>query len=105
MNGPRKFRTKPIIVEAIQYRPDIPNCFAVAAFLAMDWRHKCDVAHPKESFPVPTLEGLREAHPDDWIIRNITGGFHVCEPDIFAATYRRQGRARRALRMVTRPDR
>jgi hypothetical protein len=36
---------------------------------------------------IPTLEGVMEARPGDWIIRGVKGELYPCKPDIFAATY------------------
>lgn len=90
-NEPRRFRKKPVEIEAIQYRPDIPNCEAVAHFLGWsndEWWYSCDEDdHENAKWTIPTLEGDMEASPGDWIIRGVQGEFYPCKPDIFAATY------------------
>lgn len=36
---------------------------------------------------IPTLEGVMEARPGDWLIQGVKGEVYPCKPDIFAATY------------------
>lgn len=56
----KKFRKKPVVVEA--YQTD-----------------KKEVIH--------TLEGDMVASPGDWIITGINGEKYPCKPDIFEETY------------------
>lgn len=87
--GLQRFRKRPVVIEAIQYRPDIPNCNAVAAFMGMpegDYCHN-EGRHDQASWMIGTLEGTMEARPGDWIVRGVQGEFYPCKPDIFAATY------------------
>lgn len=85
----RRFRKRPVVIEAIQYRPDIPNCNAVATFMGMPDGDYCDNEdrHDQASWMIDTLEGTMEASPGDWIIRGVQGEFYPCKPDIFDATY------------------
>jgi hypothetical protein len=93
-----KYRKKPVVIEAIQYLPPT-NCEEVWAFLGWemtdDWdeaeedgkafhNDDCDMAM---SVYIPTLEGLMEASPGDWIIRGIKGEHYPCKDDIFRMTY------------------
>lgn len=89
-DGPKRFRKKPVEVEAIQYRPDIPNCDAVARFLG--WSGVSGL----------NLEGDMEASPGDWIIRGVHGEFYVCRQDIFAVTYEAVTRLDRLCAWLTR---
>jgi len=72
----RKFRKKPVVVEAMQ------------------WFKPGD--HPKVVYPVPdpggmgaikTLEGWHLVAPGDWIICGVKGESYPCKPDIFEMTY------------------
>lgn len=56
----RKFRKKPIVVEA--YQTD-------------------------REMIINTLEGPLRAAPGDWIITGVSGEQYPCKPDIFAKTY------------------
>lgn len=84
---PRRFRKRPVVVEAIQYRPH-NNCHEVAAFMGIDWHaDACGEERSHAPWLIPTLEGVMEANPGDWIIRGVQGEFYPCKPDIFDATY------------------
>ena len=82
MNTPRRYRLKPVAVEAIQYRPDIPNCAAVDAFFGDDVEPCGNEPHDD------TYWRGTEIFPGDWIIK--TGGkgdFLIVDADQFAAQY------------------
>lgn len=69
----RKFRKKPIVVEAEQWFPhkDIEG-----------------VSYNEEIIPyVRTLEGNMWVRDGDWIITGVNGEKYVCKPDIFEKTY------------------
>jgi len=79
----KKFRKKPVVIEAVQYDPPT-NCREIAAWTCSDHGGDCT---PESPFAIPTLEGVMEASPGDWIIKGEQGEFFPCKPDIFAATY------------------
>lgn len=79
----QRFRKKPVVIEAIQWRGE-QDCEAVFAFLGYD--HPADEGD-HSLIHIETLEGVMEASPGDWIIRGVKGEFYPCKPDIFAATY------------------
>lgn len=60
MNKPRKFRKKPVIIEAYQ---------------------------TTDTLAIETLEGIMTARPGDWIITGVLGEQYPCKPDIFEKTY------------------
>lgn len=60
MHFTKKFRKKPVVVEAYQ-------------------TNKRVVIH--------TLEGDMIAEPNDWIITGVNGEQYPCKPDIFQKTY------------------
>jgi hypothetical protein len=86
-----RFRKRPVVIEAIQYRPDIPNSADVARFMGTippDKPWVCDdEPHSGQPWLIATLEGTMEASCGDWIIRGVQGEFYPCKPDIFAASY------------------
>lgn len=59
-NSIKKFKKKPIIVEAYQ---------------------------TNEEVIIQTLEGNMKADPGDWIITGVHGEKYPCKPDIFEKTY------------------
>ena len=89
--GPRKYRKKPVVIDAVRIAGHGGNAGA------MDWinRHDDGGAFLKESsmflpgycFHIRTLEGDMRANRGDWIIRGVNGEFYPCKSDIFAKTY------------------
>ena len=87
-----KFRTKPVIKEAVQLL--WPNWNEICDFVGVG---KLTDGKPEGFNPkgdvytiglyIPTLEGLMEAVEGDWIIKGLRGEFYSCKPDIFEATY------------------
>jgi hypothetical protein len=80
-----KYRKKPVVIEAFQWRPLSSNAAdkAVPDWLVMS---EYDLG-PGNSLFIKTLEGTMRADPDDWIIKGVKGEIYPCKPDIFAATY------------------
>ncbi len=80
----RKFRKKPVVIEAVQYTGT--NFKEILDFLGGDdERDKIDIHH--NSIFIKTLEGDVHAKPNDWIIRGIKGEYYPCRDDIFWETY------------------
>lgn len=77
----KKFRKKPVVIEAIQFTGH--NDAECLAF--------CPVARDPEdvkaNLVIPTLEGEMLVSPRDYIIKGVRGEFYPCKPEIFAATY------------------
>ncbi len=75
-----KFRKKPVVIEAEQFRPD-----------HKPWPSGVDVdARSPTGFGIFTLENTALKHevtPGDWIITGIKGEKYPCKPDVFEATY------------------
>lgn len=76
-----KFRTKPIIKEAIQWTGN--NLIELLAFVPEDFRHN-KIHQP---MGIVTPEGVMTVSEGDWIIRGVKGEFYSCKPDIFEMTY------------------
>lgn len=77
-----KFRKKPVVIEAIQFRSgEQDGSFAADVSAGI-------VRYPEDgTMLIQTLEGSMCAQPGDWIIRGVKGELYPCKPDIFAATY------------------
>ena len=81
----KKYRKKPIIVEAVQWK--IKNYKEIEEFA------KDSVSLTRDGLIVETLESDRNARTrhvatkGDWIIKGIKGEFYPCKPDIFKKTY------------------
>lgn len=75
----RKFRKKPVEIEAIQLTP--LSLFEVEEFVGGDLEVRGG------EVIIATLEGAMRASVGDWIIRGVKGEFYPCKPDIFEQTY------------------
>ena len=78
MSETRKYRKRPVVVEAMQYR-DLIRLFVGNAQVL----HRLG----DERLGIETLEGVMAANPGDFIIKGVNGEFYPCKPDIFFATY------------------
>jgi len=81
-----KFRKKPVEIEAVQWTGQP----------AQDWPEWMHIYEndgwfigimPNGTLEIPTLEGLRTASINDWIIQGVAGEVYPYKPDIFKATY------------------
>ena len=78
----KRYRKKPIIIEAIQFTREEKNLAEIARL-----SNGIDITDDGEALRIETLEGIMRAAPGDWIIRGIKGELYPCKPDIFGATY------------------
>ena len=80
----KKYRKKPVVIEAIQY--DGSNVNEAKAFAGHIMQYR-----PSNDFPadilIETLEGVMKCSVGDYIIKGVQGEFYPCKPDIFEATY------------------
>ena len=74
----KKYRKKPVVIEAIQWTGD--NTFDVFEFVGYDCLVNCRLV-------IHTLEGKHYASVGDYIIKGVQGQFYPCKPDIFEQTY------------------
>ena len=78
----KKYRKKPIIIEAIQITNEMFQC--VEGRIAEVVYH----SHYKGNYvKIKTLEGIMIGRVGDWIIRGVNGELYPCKPDIFEKTY------------------
>jgi hypothetical protein len=78
-----KFRKRPLVVEAVQWTGK-PACYAeVAAFMPGD--HFIDGLC--KTISILSDGDELSATPGDWIIKEVTGEYYPCNPELFAATY------------------
>lgn len=116
MSEVRKYRKKPVEVEAVQYRegmtpveverlvewvtegggtaswvhsiPGDPGCPNRAGHDSWRYCPSCDFADPEyEHVRIRTLEGVMGANVGDYIIKGVAGEFYPCRADIFEQTY------------------
>lgn len=74
-----KFRKKPVVIEAEQYREGGPLPFVEEGVLDYDEDARIQI--------INTREGRLEVCDGDWIIRGVMGEYYPCKPDVFAASY------------------
>jgi hypothetical protein len=86
---PRKFRKKPVVIEAVQWKPD-NNFGQFHKGKYINHRIGYDslgAEYTATEVGIHTLEGFMRLTPGDWIITGIKGERYPCKPDIFEATY------------------
>lgn len=98
MQTVRKFRKKPVLIEAIQFNGNT-NKQEVEEFVGRELKAELEsetayvagIAPPIFSLLIETKEGTMKAFKGDWIIKEPfpTGDrdFYPCKPDIFENTY------------------
>lgn len=111
---PRKFRKKPVEIEAMEFGPTAPDAHTLSVwmeenlypFLIGNATEPETLRYPDQvdgdnSRPdkghyinpatgllmIRTMEGDMTASVGDYVIRGVQGEFYPCKPDIFAATY------------------
>lgn len=90
-----KYRKKPIIVEAEQFRKDkIPypdGIFIGSSYCsteeAGEWCELHKAYHIYPIYVIKTLEGEHIVSHLDWIIKGVRGEFYPIKNDIFLETY------------------
>ena len=81
-----KFRKKPVVIEAIEYRREA-NIHEVQDFFGTENGRSLVYLPEKNEYAIRTLEGDMLLTDRDWIIRGVKGEYYPCKPDIFNATY------------------
>lgn len=79
----REWRTKVVVVEAVQY--DGNNIDEIIEFAGK--RHVVEVS--SGMYSIRTLEGNMLISNGDFIIKGLKGEFYPCKPDIFHMKYER----------------
>ena len=74
----KKFRKKPVVIEAFQYTKDTDPALLIELKFYEDGIGK---------MLIPTLEGSMRAVYGDWIIKGVAGEYYPCRCDIFENTY------------------
>lgn len=103
MSEPKKYRKKPVIIEAMILTRD--NIHEVARWCGGRVVEKVKPGDPTDVYiglDIPTLEGVMRAETfdssgqgyehGDYVIHGVKGEFYPCKPDIFEKTYERPTR-------------
>lgn len=83
-NAVRKYRKKPVVVEAMQWDGTIGGSSPICAWAGNQVEY-VGILSPR--LLIKTKEGTMEANVGDYIIKGVKGEFYPCKPDIFKATY------------------
>ena len=79
-----KYRKKPIVIDAEQWKGDI------SILSKLDIKEYTMIYSPGQVYEdliLKTLEGDMKVSYNDYIIKGINGEFYPCKPDIFEKTY------------------
>lgn len=106
MAEPKRFRKRPVEIEAMQLRREATNGEQHAVYQWIEQNtlgsfEPLGVIEGREPYPasgvsidprdgriiIATLEGLHWVDLGDWVVRGVAGEFYPVKPDIFAATY------------------
>lgn len=85
MSGVKKYRKKPVVVEAIQWTGE--NVDEIAAFTCGNASFRTEKDDDVIDLIVRTLEGVMYARHTDYIVKGVDGEFYPCRADIFKQTY------------------
>ena len=89
-NEVKKYRKKPVIIEAIQWDgsyesyKEIKKCFSDLITTSINYHEKYNKVYFWKIF---TLEGGHEVSPGDYIVKGVKGEYYPVKPDIFRETY------------------
>ncbi|WP_419833721.1 hypothetical protein [Endozoicomonas atrinae] len=84
----KRFKKKPVIIDAVQWNGDDDLAVLIATEWMDDKSKETLITHDgNDSLFIETLEGEMEAKVGDWIIRGVAGELYPCKPDIFEAIY------------------
>lgn len=84
-----RYRKKPIVIEAIQWKGTFESYNEICDFVGISLQNNhCGQKEPQEIY-IETLEGIHVGKVNDYIIKGIKMEFYPCKPDIFEATYER----------------
>jgi hypothetical protein len=79
----KKYRKKPVVVEAIQYSSESTPVDIINFFKGNVGRE----VDNDGNFYIETLEGKMKVREGDYIIRGVKGEYYPCKEDIFKLTY------------------
>ena len=81
----KKYRKKPVEIEAIRYIGD--NIDEIENFIGTTLLYSKDQKENGYVLGIPTLEGTMIASIGDYIIKGVKGEFYPCKSSIFKMTY------------------
>ncbi len=79
----KKYRKLPVEIEAMKFCHSSEVISQLHEFTGLDPLRFIGGVN----LEIPTLEGVMQASPGDFIIKGVNGEFYPCKPDIFKKTY------------------
>jgi len=80
-----KYKTKPVEIEAIQWKGTQRSWNEILHMGEIKWRPG---GMGNDTFIIETLEGEHIVSKDDYVIKGLKGEFYPCKPDIFEMKYK-----------------
>ena len=80
MTGPKRFRKRPVVVEAMQWDGSTRSSLQLQKFVGAALVHH-------GFYAVHTLEGDMKISLNDWVVCGVSGEFYPVRDDIFLLTY------------------
>ena len=85
MNGVKRYRKRPVVIEAMQLEMTKESFKAAYAWIGSNVDF--EKAQDGSFINIKTFEGTTQARVGDFIIKGVSGEFYPCKPDIFDKTY------------------
>lgn len=82
-----KYRKKPVVIEAVQWKGDNLQEIDTLAGGFQKGAREYEQDFISDDLIIHTLEGDMKARKGDWIIRGIKNELYPCKSDIFEQTY------------------
>ena len=83
----KKYRKKPVTIEAILFEDNADCILAIHEFIGQEITRVNYEDKNNPYIKIETLEGTMKASIGDYIIKGVNGEFYPCKPDIFDKTY------------------
>lgn len=82
--GIMKYRKKPVVIEAVQWKGEAEDWYDIMEMGDIPWEPG-DMG--TETFIIRTLEGDQLVRKFDYVIKGTNGEFYPCKPYIFETIY------------------
>lgn len=87
-----RFRKKPVVIDAIQWKPQVMLVQEVLKFMdadngRMENQGILKIGKRNGELVIQTLEGDMTVSENDYIIKGVKGEYYPCKPDVFQETY------------------
>jgi hypothetical protein len=83
----KQYRTRPVIVDAMQWDGSTCGYFKVNEFAGDMAKERTDLDFKRSYLYIETLNGDMLCHPSDYIIKDYADNFYTCSADLFNKVY------------------